>query len=127
MPAAAAALSAYASADAAQLAGGSIELLTGAGAVLATIAFNSGSAGTVAGAVFTAAGMPKIVTAAASGTVAGARMRTSAAADYQTGLTVGIAGSGANVIIDNGVGTLVVAAGDAVTVLSCTLTHANGT
>lgn len=127
MPAAAAALAAYASADAAQLAGGSIQLLDSGGAVLATVAFNAGSAGTVAGAVMTAAGMPKTVTASASGAVAGARMRTSAAVDYQTGLTVGIPGSGAQVIVDNGAGTLALAAGDQVTVLSATLTHANGT
>lgn len=121
---AAAALAAYAAADVAALAGGSIQLLDSGGGVLASAAFNSGSAGSSAGAVFTGAGFPKTVTASATGTVASARFRNSAGADYKTGLTVGIAGSGAQVIVDNGLSTLAVSSGQAVTIAAGpTLTH----
>ena len=119
----AAALAVYAAADITGLAGGSIQLLDGT-TVLATVAFNSGTAGTSSGAVFTGAGFPKTVTASAAGTITSARFRTSAAADYKTGITVGIAGSGAQVIVDNGLGTLAIASGQAVRIeASPTLTH----
>lgn len=122
----AAALAAYAAADATALAGGSIQILDSGGTVLSTHPFNSGTAGSSSGAVFTAAGFPKTTTASASGDAASARFRTSGAADYKTGITVGIAGSGAQVIIDNGLGTLAIASGQAVTIAaSPTLTHSN--
>lgn len=123
MPSAAAALAAYAAADVTALAGGRIELLDGASAILRTFTLGT-PPGTSAAAVFTVTGVPIVGTGGAAGTAASARYRTAASADYQTGLTVGIAGSGANVIIDNGAGTLAIGATDTVSLTSATLTHA---
>ncbi len=123
MPTAAAALAAYAAADIAALAGGSLQILTAGGAVISSHTLDS-PAGTSAAAVFTAGGFPKVASAGVAGTAASARFRTSAGADYQTGLTVGIPGSGAQVIIDNGSDSLAIAEGDSVTVAAGpTLTH----
>jgi len=118
-----AALAAYAAADCTALAGGSLQLLDAGGAVLATITYGSPAA-TSAAAVVTYSGFPKTGTASA-GTIASARERTAGGADYRTGLTVGIPGSGANVIVDNGAGTLVCTAGQVVTVAASPMfTHA---
>lgn len=118
----AAALAAFAAASATALNGGTIELLSSGGAVLGSAPFGS-PAGTSSGAVTTFSGFPKSVVAAA-GTVASARFRTSSGADYKTGITVGIPGSGAQVIVDNQVGTLVLIAGQTVSIgINPTLTH----
>lgn len=118
----AAALAVYANADATALAGGSLQLLASGGGVLGSVTLNT-PAGTATGAVLTFAGFPKS-TSGTAGTVASARLRTAAGADYKTGLTVGIPGSGAQVIVDNGLGTLVIGAGQTVTVAaSPTFTH----
>lgn len=122
MPSAAAALAAYAAADATALAGGSLQILDAGGVVLRTFALNT-PAGTSAAAVFTLAGLPKVGTGSGAGTAATARYRTSADADYQTGFAVGVPGSGAPVIIDNGSASLAIASTDTVTLLSATLTH----
>lgn len=120
----AAALAAFATASNTALNGGTIELLDGSNAVLGAATLDT-PAGTSAGAVTTFSGFPKTVTASASGTVASARIRTSATANYKTGITVGIPASGAQVIVNNGVGTLVVTAGQTVQIAaSPTLTHA---
>lgn len=118
----AAALAAFAATSATALNGGTCDLLSAGGAVLASVVFGT-PAGTSAGAVTTFSGFPKSATGSA-GTVASARFRTSGAADYKTGLTVGIPGSGAQVIVDNGAGTLAITAGQTVTVaINPTLTH----
>lgn len=110
----AAALAAFAAASATGLNGGTLELLSSGGSVLASVTLGS-PAGTSSGAVTTFSGFPKTATAAA-GTVASARLRTAGAADYKTGIPVGIPGSGAQVIVDNGVGSLVLTAGQTVTI-----------
>ncbi len=118
----AAALAAFAAASATALNGGSCQLLDSGGAVLASVTFGT-PAGTSSGAVTTFSGFPKSATGSA-GTVASARFRTSSGADYKTGLTVGIPGSGAQVIVDNTLGSLVIAAGQTVTIaINPTLTH----
>ena len=52
-------------------------------------------------------------------TAASARYRTSASADWKTGITVGLSGSGAQVILSS----LTIGAGQSVQVTSATLTH----
>lgn len=119
----AAALAAFATASATALNAGTLELLDAGGGVLAAVTLNT-PAGTSAGAVTTFSGFPKTTTASA-GTVASARFRTAGAANYKTGVTVGIPGSGAQVIVDNGAGTLVMTAGQTVEIaVGPTLTHA---
>lgn len=85
--------------------------------VLATITL-ADPASTVTGDVLTLAGMPKSDTSAdATGTAAAARIRTSAAADVITGLTVGT--SGTDIILDS----VSITAGQTVTINSGTITH----
>ncbi len=99
-------------------ASGKLEIgTTGMAQVLATITLDA-TAGTVAGAgVLTLSGFPKSATAAAGGTAAAARIRTSANADVITGLTVGTTGSDIN--LDN----LSIASGQQVNISSFVLTH----
>lgn len=101
--------------------GGDLQLLGAGGEVIATVALNN-PAGSVAGDLLTFAGFPKTVAAAITGVaIASARLRTSAAADYKTGLGVGLAGSGAQIIVSK----LTPAVGDTVTVSApFTLQHA---
>lgn len=123
MTLAAAAVTAYnnaaASAAVTGLTGGTVDLLDSGGTVLASASLGTPTA---SGAVTTMGGFPKTVTAAASGTVASARYRTSASADWKTGMTVGLSGSGANVILSS----LSITSGQSVQFNSATLTH-NGT
>lgn len=102
-------------------AGGKLELGTsGMGSVLATITLGATS-GTVSGPVLTLSGFPRSDTSAdAAGIAASARIRTAADADVITGLTVGVSGSGADVIVDN----TNMAVGQTVTINSSTFTHA---
>ena len=119
----AAALAAYAAADGNALAGGSMELIDGGGAIVASVVLNT-PASTSVGAVATFAGFPKSTTALSSATIASARLRNLAGAAYKSSIPVGIPGSGAQVIVDNGAGTLAVTTGQSVTVLaSPTMTH----
>lgn len=90
---------------------------TGMASVLATLTFDATS-GTVSGGILTFSSFPKTVAAAASGTAAEARCRTSGAADWITGLTVGT--SGTDVILDN---TSITVSQD-VTINTATITHA---
>lgn len=108
------ALAAFAAAGNTALSGGSLQLLGTGGGVLATYTLDT-PASTNFGAVQTFAGFPKTATAVA-GTVASARIRTSTGADWKTGIPVGVPGSGAQVIVDNGLGTLVLGADQVVTV-----------
>lgn len=102
-------------------AAGYIEIGTaGMASVLATIAlgYSGASTGTISGAVLTLAGFPRSDTSAdATGTAAAARIRTSAAADVVTGLTVGT--SGADINLDS----VSITAGQTVTITSATITH----
>jgi len=63
-------------------------------------------------------GFPRTV-AAAPGTIASARYRTNAGLDWKTNISVGLSGSGAQVILSS----LTIGAGQSVTVTSATLTH----
>lgn len=122
----AAALADFAAASATALNGGAVELLSSGGAVLASAPLNT-PAGTSSGPVTTFAGFPKTATAA-QGTVASARFVKAGGAVYKNAITVGIPGSGAEVIVDNGAGTLVLTAGQPVQIsANPTLTHASGT
>ena len=112
----AAALTVFANASIAALNGGALQLLDIGSVVLATCPLDTPSS-TVSGLVQTFAGSPKSATAAA-GTVASARFRTSASADWKTGVSVGIPNSGAQVIVNNGLGTLALTAGQSVQVLA---------
>ena len=89
--------------------------------VLATITlgYSGASTGTISGAVLTLAGFPRSDTSADnSGTAAVARIRTSAAADVITGLTVGT--SGTDIVLDS----VSITAGQTVSISSATFTHA---
>lgn len=107
-------------------AAGRLEILNSGGTVLATIAlgYSGASTGAVSGSgpvVLTLAGFPRSDTSAdATGTASAARIRTSAGADVITGLTVGLSGSGADVILDS----TSITAGQTVTINSATFTHA---
>jgi len=91
---------------------------TNMGNVLATITFND-PCGTVSSGVLTFSGFPKSDSSAANtGNAAAARIRDSNANDVITGLTVGEAGSGADIILD----TTHIDAGEIVTLNSATLT-----
>lgn len=119
----AAALAVYASADGTGLAGGFMDLLDSGGAAIATVSLNT-PASTSLAAVTTFSGFPKSTTALTTATIASARLRTSVGTNYKTGIPVGIPGSGAQVIVDNGAGTLAVTTGQSVTILaSPTMTH----
>jgi hypothetical protein len=124
MTLAAAAVTAYnnaaASAAIAGLTNGTVEILDAGGVVLASASLGTPTA---SGAVTTMGGFPKTAAAVAVGTAASARYRTSAAADWKTGMSVGLADSGANVIMST---LSIESVGQSVQFSSATLTH-NGT
>jgi hypothetical protein len=99
-------------------AAGYIEIgTTGMASVLATIPL-SDPCGSVTDGVLTL-DMPKSDTSAdAGGTAAAARIRTSAATDVVTGLTVGTSGSDINL------DSVSITSGQTVTLTSATITHA---
>lgn len=118
----AAALAAFATASSTALNAGYLDLLDNANGVLASVTLNT-PAGTAAGAVTTFAGFPKTATAL-PGAVASARLRTSSGSVYKVGIPVGVPGSGAQVIVNNGIATLVLMDGQTIEVaVSPTLTH----
>lgn len=102
-------------ANASALAGGDLDLLDSGGTILASADLGTPAA---SGAVCTMGGFPKTVSAT-PGTIASARYRTSAGASWKTGITVGLSGSGAQVILSS----MTIAVGQSVTVNSATLTH----
>jgi hypothetical protein len=74
---------------------------TGMGTVLASITL-ADPCGTVSGGVLTFSGFPRSDTSAdANGTAAAARIRDSNGNDVITGLTVGLVGSGADIIFES--------------------------
>lgn len=105
--------------------GGKCQILDAGATVLAEVTFDT-PCGTVAGAgVLTFSGFPKVVTALAGGAAATARYVWPAGGVYRNPVAVGLPGSGAEVQIDNGSGTLVIAPGDQVTFAApFTLQHA---
>ena len=90
------------------------------GAILASFTLNNPIAAAASGAgVLTLSGFPKNATAAATGTAAAARLRTTTGGtDIITGLTVGT--SGADVILDS----VSITSGQTVTLNSAAITHA---
>lgn len=88
--------------------------------ILASFTLNNPIAAAASGAgVLTLSGFPKNATAAASGTAAAARIRTTTGGtDIITGLTVGT--SAADVILDS----TSITSGQTVTLSSATITHA---
>lgn len=114
--AAAPAANAAAGASATGLAGGTLELLDAGGNVLASASLGTPTA---AGAVVTMSGYPRTVTGTA-GTIASARYRTAGGGSWKTSMTVGLAGSGAHVIVSS----LTILTGQQVTISSATLSHA---
>lgn len=114
-----AALTAFAAANAqasaTALVSGDLDLLDSSGNILASVDLGTP---TVSGTVTTMAGFPKTATGAA-GTISSARYRTSAGVNWKTAMSVGLAGSGAQVIVSS----LTITAGQAVVVNSAALTH----
>ena len=98
---------------------GKIKILSAADVLLVTIPLAAAPSGAVSGDVLTFGSMPRSGTGAAAGTAAKAIYTNGSDATKVSGLTVGIAGSGANVILDN----LSVAVGQTVNITSATLTH----
>lgn len=88
----------------------------GYGAVLATINLNS-PPGTVSGDTLTFNGFPKTVSASGTGTAAIARIRTSGNADRIVDISVGLPGSGADIVLS----TTSIIAGNNVTVDSLSM------
>lgn len=71
--------------------------------------------GTVSADTLTFSGFPKVATVSSPNTITSAQLRPVSGTPI-TGLTVGILGSGAQVVIDNGVSTLALVATQIVTV-----------
>jgi hypothetical protein len=88
------------------------------GTVLVSITLSDPCAASATGGVLTFSGFPKSGTAVATGTAAAARIRDSNGADVITGLTVGAAGSGADIILD----TTAIDTNETVTLSSATIT-----
>jgi len=78
-------------------ANGTLELLTATDVVVATFGL-SDTGGTVASGEWTLAFDASTVAAAASGTITKAQLKTSGGLAHGVGLTVGLAGSGADII-----------------------------
>lgn len=95
-----------------RLNGGSMELLGGAGQVVAVVPLNNPS-GTVSSTTLTFGGFPKTVTPALTGVaIASAQLKDSGGAVRKSGITTGLSGSGAQVILSK----TTPAVGDMVTV-----------
>ena len=107
--------SAAAAASATALIGGDIDFLDSGGGILATADLGTP---TSSGAVTTMGGFPRTVSGTA-GTIASVRYRTSAGGNWKTGITVGLSGSGAQVILSS----LTIGASQSVQVTSATLAH----
>lgn len=98
--------------------GGALEVLAANGSLLFSVSLDpmSGSVNPTTAAL-TFAGFPKVVTGQAAGAAAGARWLTAAGEVYKTvssevgSPAVGVPGSGAKVLIDNGAGTLAITVG----------------
>lgn len=100
-----------------RFAGGSLEILTAADALLATFVL-TGPGGSVATDTWTLAFVAGTVAAGATGTAAKAQIKTAGAAAEVTGLTVGL--SAADIILDS----LSFTAGQNITLSAAALQHA---
>lgn len=89
--------------------------------VVSTITLSKPSA-TVAGGVLTFSGSPSDLAAAGTGTVTEVQVTDSNSTLIISGLTAGIPGSGADVIISNGVNSTVISAGQVVQLLAGQIT-----
>lgn len=99
---------------------GTLRLLGAGGELVATVAL-SNPCGTVAGSTLTFADFPKSATILLTGTaIASAALRRASAVDSGTGYTVGLAGSGAQVILSK----LTPAVGDTLSISSLTIADA---
>lgn len=92
--------------------------LTGATGVLAKVPF-ANPAFTVAGGVMTVATLPRTVAASGTGTAAKVEIRDGSDTVIASGLTIGLAGSGADVIIN----AMAISTGQTVQVTLGTITH----
>ena len=92
-------------------------LLLAAAAVVSTIVLNKPSA-TVSGGVLTIVGAPLDPSAAGGGTITEARLTDSTGTVIISGLTAGIPGSGADVIVSNGLNSTVISGGQTVQLLA---------
>lgn len=97
--------------------GGSLRVVDASSTPLAAVTLDATS-GAVVADVLALSGFPKVATASSSGTAASCDVLTSSGATAASGLTVGVPGSGAEVIIDNGVGSLTITIGSSVTFLA---------
>ena len=97
---------------------GTLEILTSADAVLASIGLST-AGGTVAGGVWTLA-FDGPATASGTGTATKARIKNSSGAVVGSGLTVSATGGSGDVRLDN----TSIASGQSVSVSSFTITHA---
>lgn len=101
-----------------RLSNGFLDLLGAGGELISTTVLNA-TAGVVAGTTLTFSGFPKSSVPNVTGVaVASARLRTAGGADLATGFSVGLAGSGAQVIVSK----MTPASGDTISVQSVTLT-----
>lgn len=111
-----AALAAFAAASASALSSGDLDLLDASGNVLVSIDLGTPTSNA---ATTTMSGFPKTVAAIAAGTISAARYRTSAGINWKTGMTVGLANSGAQVTLSS----LTTTVGQNVTINGATLAH----
>lgn len=98
---------------------GTAALAGGATGVLATVPFANPSF-TIAAGVMTVNNLPRMTMATANGVAAKGELRTSGGAVKVNGLTVGLAGSGADFIVN----AINVSVGQTVQVTAGTITHA---
>lgn len=97
---------------------GSLELLAADNTLVATYGLSL-TGGTVSGRVWTLALDATTVAAVAEKTITKAQLKTSAGVAAGTGLTVGLAGSGADIILNAVAATV----GLNITIASATITH----
>lgn len=101
------------------VANGTLELLTAADAVIATFGLDA-AGGTVTGNDWTLVFVAATVAAGATGVLAKARIKNSGGTARVTGLTVGLSGSGADIIVDNTSAN----SGQNIQITSAKITHA---
>lgn len=111
-------LDALDAAGAAKLVLGTSSLAGGVTGTLVTFTLDNPT-GTIASRVLTFSGTPKTAVASAGGVTAKAELRTGANTVIADGLTIGAAGSAADIIID----TTSIVNGRTVYLLSATITH----
>lgn len=104
--------------------GASATLVVSDGATVLVVIPLLNPVGTVAGGVLTITPPPGSTAATASGTANTAEIRDSSNATAVSGFTVGVPGSGAQVIISNGANTLAISASQTVSLISAQIVGA---